>query len=246
MELQKLLFPKPEICMAETLYYHRNHRCELDAPNSILNFRKDGIARFDTYFNGFSIGKWKKYTILGTLELEIELKGRFIVTLLNNEMINGAVVTRVIQEETITSENRKNWRFSFAGFNQKGIHSFILLAIEDGSQFFGGRYFTDDVSPEELPDVKLALNMCTFRKEKYIYRNVAQIRRELIDNEQSWLVQLSTLRSRTLLVAWEDSHGGLSIFWMTVNAWGSPTRLCWMTTSLSTQRCCAVHMSFSV
>lgn len=185
MELQKLLFPKPEICMAETLYYHRNHRCELDAPNSILNFRKDGIARFDTYFNGFSIGKWKKYTILGTLELEIELKGRFIVTLLNNEMINGAVVTRVIQEETITSENRKNWRFSFAGFNQKGIHSFILLAIEDGSQFFGGRYFTDDVSPEELPDVKLALNMCTFRKEKYIYRNVEQIRRDLIDNEQS-------------------------------------------------------------
>lgn len=185
MELQKLLFPKPEICMAETLYYHRNHRCELDVPNSILNFRKDGIARFDTYFNGFSIGKWKKYTILGTLELEIELKGRFIVTLLNNEMINGAVVTRVIQEETITSENRKNWRFSFAGFNQKGIHSFILLAIEDGSQFFGGRYFTDDVSPEELPDVKLALNMCTFRKEKYIYRNVEQIRRDLIDNEQS-------------------------------------------------------------
>lgn len=185
MELQKLLFPKPEICMAETLYYHRNHRCELDAPNSILNFRKDGIARFDTYFNGFSIGKWKKYTILGTLELEIELKGRFIVTLLNNEIINGAVVTRVIQEKTITSENRKNWRFSFAGFNQKGIHSFILLAIEDGSQFFGGRYFTDDVSPEELPDVKLALNMCTFRKEKYIYRNVAQIRRDLIDNEQS-------------------------------------------------------------
>lgn len=185
MELQKILFPKPEICMAEALYYHKNDRCALDAPNSILNFRKDGSARFDTYFNGFSIGKWKKYTVLGTLELEIELKGSFIVTLLNNELINGAVVTRVIQEKTIISKERKTWSFSFAGFDQKGVHSFKLLALEDGSRFFGGRYFTGDACQEDLPDVKLALNMCTFKKEEYIYRNVERIRQSLIENEQS-------------------------------------------------------------
>ncbi len=189
MELQKILFPKPEICMAEQLYYRPNERCRLDAQNSILVFEKDGYAEFNTYFNGFSMGKWKKYTILETLKLEIEISGVFVVSLVNYELINGAVVAKVVDEQIISAADRKRFTFSYEGFHQKGIHGFILCANTSQAMFFGGRYFTDEVSPEQLPEVKLALNMCTFRREKYIYQNVARLMSHSLENPKSPLYQ---------------------------------------------------------
>lgn len=189
LELQKILFPKPDICMAETLYYHRDEECLLKIPDSVLNFNKGSRVSFDTYFNSFSIGKWYKYTILGELKLELELSGSFTVSIVNYELINGAIVGKVIDEQMVSSEKKEKFVFSFAGFHQKGMHSFILLAQTEGSEFYGGSYFTDDVDANQLQEVKIALNMCTYMREKYIARNVARIRSALIEAPESPLYQ---------------------------------------------------------
>ncbi|MFQ9152753.1 MAG: hypothetical protein ACLR6B_15980 [Blautia sp.] len=40
-------------------------------------FHKGGAADFNTFFNSFSIGKWRKYTVLETVSLSLKLQGSF-------------------------------------------------------------------------------------------------------------------------------------------------------------------------
>lgn len=183
-ELQKILFPSPDTCMAEVLYYHRNEHCFLETESCDLRFEQDGRASFDTYFNGFSVGKWKKYTKLGTLCLRLELSGCFTVSIVNNELVNGAIVGKVIDERIVSSAERKTFDFSYEGFHQKGMHTFILTASEDDSRFYGGTYYTP-VETDDLADVGIALNMCTYRREAYIYRNLDRVRENILDNADS-------------------------------------------------------------
>lgn len=183
--LQRILLPQPDICMAETLYYHRNEKCFLETQNGRLCFEQDGRVSFDTYFNSFSIGKWKKYTNLDALHLRMEISGSFTVSIVNYELINGSIVGKVIDERIVASEERTAFAFSFEGFHQKGIHAFILVSNCAESYFYGGVYYTIVEDESTLDNVNLALNMCTFRKEEYIYRNLERLQKRILDDPAS-------------------------------------------------------------
>ena len=47
----------------------------------------------DSFFNSFAIAKWRRYTRLDNLQLQIELKGRFHVQVLNAYYMNTAPFT---------------------------------------------------------------------------------------------------------------------------------------------------------
>lgn len=56
MNIQTLLYPQADICGIEEMY-----------------FRRSGcVLSLETYFNAFSIGKWRKYTIIDNLSLYIQ------------------------------------------------------------------------------------------------------------------------------------------------------------------------------
>ena len=95
MEIQKILFPEVGRCTEKELYYRTEQECSRPTPgvlheqtlmenqrkaledvanNSRITFsyeekqitmQKDAVVAFDTYFNGLSIEKWKKYTVIG-------------------------------------------------------------------------------------------------------------------------------------------------------------------------------------
>ncbi|MGN0292889.1 MAG: glycosyltransferase [Lachnospiraceae bacterium] len=71
-------------------------------------------------------------------------------------------------------ESRKTTRSAF--------YYLKLVSLEDGSCFYGGRYLTG-----AMPDqsVRAALNICTFKREEYVLRNVSDICRILLDNQKS-------------------------------------------------------------
>ena len=56
MILQKIIFPKEDLCAEKELYY----RGDLEKEGETI--------QFNTYFNSFSIEKWKKYTNLENLK----------------------------------------------------------------------------------------------------------------------------------------------------------------------------------
>ena len=87
MIIQPLLFPKQEVCPEQKMYYR---------------IKEDKIS-LETYFNAFSIGKWKKYTDLDNLYFEVESEEALQFTCVNavGSVAAGHDCTReMIQKES--------------------------------------------------------------------------------------------------------------------------------------------------
>ena len=60
MILQHLLMPRAGICNQQNMYVRVDEKnARFVNEHQALSFCKGGTARFDTYFNGFSIEKWQ-------------------------------------------------------------------------------------------------------------------------------------------------------------------------------------------
>lgn len=57
-----------------------------------------------------------------------------------------------------------------------------VLSLEDGGTLYGGRYLTSARADEQ---VRAALNICTFKREEYVTRNVQNICDILLDDPKS-------------------------------------------------------------
>ena len=59
MKIQSILYPMGEICTEQSMYYRDVGECRI----------------FNTYFNLFSVAKWKKYTDITQIKLVFEARG---------------------------------------------------------------------------------------------------------------------------------------------------------------------------
>lgn len=169
--LQRLLAPKPGICTEEILYYGRDGALH-DGEN--LRFQWGNTVRFDTYFNGFSYDKWKQYTRVGRITLVLRLCGSFRILLAKNKLSNGQAVETILCGENVCCEQEQEFRFDYPD-DADGVLFFTLQALADGGRYAGGWYETE-VPGDALRPVKLALAICTFRREAFVTHNVASIR----------------------------------------------------------------------
>ena len=143
-------------------------------------------AGFDTYFNCFSIGKWTKYTRLDNLKLRIELKGSFQVTLLHMYSMYTEPFEHPFCERVCRASERTAFEFDIpCQAWEEGIVSFRLYSLEtEDNVYYGGAWMTD-VDESTLNPINIAIDICTYRREKYVKRNVALLNREIIENEAS-------------------------------------------------------------
>ena len=212
MKIQEILFPQIGRCTEEELYFRKTaggrrpaekgyeemvsamaEACEIwenrgkvsyDSAGGQLNLEKGGNVRFDTYFNGFSMEKWKKYTILSDLSLELELSGHIKVTLISEEKVFGDIIRTVLAEYTAESEGRKTFTFAFPEGNGRGMYSFELEALSDGCRMYGGNY-TTDVPEDRRNEVRIGIGICTFRREAFIEKNLGILRECILENASS-------------------------------------------------------------
>lgn len=196
-KLQDILWPKVGLCGEKLLYYRTEkgpfHGKEFEEKENIkvkrldgegFIFKEDGVVSFDTYFNCFSVEKWKKYTVLNEVFLEIEYKGKFRVTLYSIEKVLDDLIEKEISEEVISAKERKTVKLIFPESKVTGLLSFKVEALEDGSCFYSG-FFLTDVEPEKIHEVKIAIGICTFRRERYVIKNLGILNEHIIKNEKS-------------------------------------------------------------
>ena len=79
MILQKILLPNFNICQEKELYY----KGDLEKDNSLVEF--------NSYFNSFSIEKWKKYTKLENLTLSISCSGIGDINIVNSYLVKDKI-----------------------------------------------------------------------------------------------------------------------------------------------------------
>ena len=138
MKLQNLLMPQAGLCMQQDMYFRLNKKVHVSDCQQSLTFRKHGVAWFDTYFNGFSIEKWKKYTVVREVAVTLLLKGRFEIQLCSKEKIHQTISERQLSVTAFDSEEITAVTLPFRSYEEKGMYFIRLEALEDGAQYWSG------------------------------------------------------------------------------------------------------------
>lgn len=134
---------------------------------------------FASYLNSFSLAKWKKYTGIKNVSLNIKICGDFQINLIGcyqQGKGRGAIRGKIchIQEPT-------ELEIPFEGTNAE-IVGFEILAISN-CYIYGGYYFTE-ISEKQLRPIELSIVTVTFKKEDFITRNLSLLNREIFNSNE--------------------------------------------------------------
>ena len=184
MDIKKILLPvEPEV--DEKLYYRRDDKVSV-MTNGGLKFQLDGQVDFDTYFNSFSTGKWKKYTVVENVQIALVIKGVFSVELVHQFLENKVIQTEVISSTEVSSNELGQFVFDFGKNRSEGIYFFKCHALAEESEIHEGRYLSDKLLSINL-NINIMVDICTFKREEFVYRNLSLLKRDILENPDSAL-----------------------------------------------------------
>lgn len=185
--LQNVLLPQLGICTEEKLYYRKEKKKKNSEYffDGKLKIEKNNQVDFGTYFNGFSYGIWKKYTEINNLNLELVLKGKFKVIVYQMELINNMVIKKILQKKKVAVMEKTTIQLNATPFEDNGQVGFALEGLETDAYFYGGKYYT--LCEEEVKLPRIGVDICTYKRERYVYRNFDNLKRYLDTSESSIL-----------------------------------------------------------
>ncbi len=185
------------VCDVKELYY-RAVDCELK--NDAVVFCRGGKLAFNTYFNCLSYSKLKNFTTIRHLSYSLRAKGKFVVRIVQSKLtkeildkfegFDYAIAHRlpfeyphidfeksVLEEKEIDGDGTIT--FDISALDGDGLCYLEVESLEDGAVFFGGSLETSD---EKQREPKVAIAICTFKREKYVLANVERMRAEFDNN----------------------------------------------------------------
>ena len=182
MILQNILWPSVDVCMQEEMYFRR--RAGAVRQGQEILFIKGSSVSTDTYFNGVSVDKWKKYTNIGRISLCVHLQGSFCIRLIYKQKMHKKIYEKIVMETYVNNIQLSDVTLEFP--EGDGMAFFYIEALENDGVFSGG-YYTANVEATCVKDVKLAIGICTFRRERYIEHNLKILRKYMLENPMSEL-----------------------------------------------------------
>ena len=158
IQLQSILKPSEDICDVKELYYHQNH----------------GRIDFDGYFNLFYIKKRKKYTVIDGLILSLRLKGYTSITVFHDREELQTVEMNALQES--------NYRIELPyGEYKDGVFWFSATESEQTADKELKGFFLGRIDNEQVRTINIGIDICTYRREEYVVRNLNQLRTKLLE-----------------------------------------------------------------
>ena len=176
MILQNIVFPKIGICTEEELYFKKlREDSSYDYEHSILNVVPGDIITFNSYFNAFLADRWKKYTDISNCFLKVKGSGKGIIKIYRYSSFNGM---ELIKSYDVTLETSGTDVPIFSGSEE--IYGIVFLAYEAKtlSNIASGEFYCDD---NPVNDVSLGIVITTFKREKYVKRNIDSLNKYLFD-----------------------------------------------------------------
>lgn len=179
-KIQNIVLPEMEICEREKMYVKKDGEVYLSHDKIVM--MKGSICKFSTYFNSFSLNKWKKYTNINNLTLRINLNGYFKIDIYSVYTFRNNIVMECIGSENVEICGEKDINIDIS---KNDNIFFVLTAFRDNSEFYSGYYYTN-TDESFLNDVSINIVMCTFRREKFLLRNVKLIYEKLMLNQKKY------------------------------------------------------------
>ena len=174
---QSMTWPENE---EENLLYVRTDGeiCRSRA-NSCVLLKKGNYCQLDTYFNSMSTGKWKKYTKVENLLIDVSIKGSGIIRVC---FLDRANIKQVLWESEWSGNGEQTELPCKISIPDNGMFYLEFEASEDHTEF---RNFTFSTNIEERREIKLSAVICTYKREKDIQRTLTAVTEEIYQNADS-------------------------------------------------------------
>ena len=175
-KLQRSVFPKIDLCTEQDLYFRVNEFARFDLKENIIYFEKNGRIFTDTYFNSFTIGKWKNNTIIEDLNLKIKFKGKIkLIFKLNHLYFN----TKILNELCFESKEVKEVLIPLSFFEdlKDGMLFFEIRGLET-SEVYSFEYFTNT---QVKHNINLGIVITHFNRQQYVLPALERLKKELIE-----------------------------------------------------------------
>lgn len=135
------------------------------------------------YINAFSLGKWCTYCDIKKISLHLELKGSVAVRVVYVRADGKRIRRKQIAGGRVDAGQGKEAVYDIP-LDRQGVVYFSLRSLSDRAEC-GGAFFEGDTGTEK--DVTIALNICTYRREKDLMRNLQLLRSSFLENRDSVL-----------------------------------------------------------
>jgi galactofuranosylgalactofuranosylrhamnosyl-N-acetylglucosaminyl-diphospho-decaprenol beta-1,5/1,6-galactofuranosyltransferase len=180
VSIQSIIFPNLHICDVEKMFFRANSKVSFDYDKQILHMSKGGVVKFDTYFNGFYLDNWKSHTRVKYLGACLNLKGSFKIGIYNIDIFGEA--KSLISQQLVVAEDLEivsvldNLDLSEC----TGMIYIETEALDDRCEIAGGYFYA---CTEQKTDIKLAIVICTYKRESYVNKNIQLLQDILLDRE---------------------------------------------------------------
>ena len=152
--------------------------------NSFLFPNKDNCD-FATYFNSFSYRKWKTYTNIENLNLQLVLNGKFNIVLVAYQEEYGKIKKYFLDEQTVVAEKNNPIDIKYPTLDKDyTIIAFELKAMSKNCEIYSGYYYTH-IDETLLRNVSISLVTTTFKKEQFIIPNIEMLKKEILDSNEA-------------------------------------------------------------
>ncbi len=169
MELQSILYPAEKNSDEEQIYFHRDGEWIL----------------FDGYLNLFYLEKHHKYCDFEDLTLELEMNGIKKIQLMHDRESFYELDLETGREKANTgrkigSHGFKRYSFKLPYVEKtKGVFWFKILP--GSKDFFCRGYY--GTGADGNGNIKIAVNICTFKRERYVIRNMKALSKWAIEED---------------------------------------------------------------
>ena len=158
------------------MYYGKE--CRYSEEKSALFIKS---ADFFTYFNSLSLYKWKKYTNAGKIGLNLVCEGKCKITLFGYRRENKKIKKEIFLSKEYDLKEKTEIALDIPENVQANSVGFRI----DGNCILYSGYWSAETDEAILNDVKISVVTVTFRKEDYIRRNAAILKKELFESNES-------------------------------------------------------------
>jgi len=185
MIIQPIIFPKKENLSTDMLYFQSYGDVSFDTNTQHLIFQENAQISFNSYFNSFSLNKWKEYTTLDNLFLQVTYQGNFSLSIFTRDLKDKLVFEQTQQQINLSSPVKDLIEIALPELDHDMVF-FTLKALDDQSVFFEGGYCSQ-ISEKNMNPTDICVVICTYKREEYIKKNIRILKKYILENRESLL-----------------------------------------------------------
>ena len=177
--IQTLITPGKTLCSIQEMYIRGSGKVRTPLSNNHIHFMERGTKiTTDTFYNGLSVGVWKKYCKIDALGFLLRGEGKFQIRFgLHRRFMAHQWLWE--GELELVRESAGYIMLPFWQSLEDGLLYCEITSLTSDAWLTGASFFTTDAP---LHDVKLGLVITHFNRQKQAATAISRIRTELLED----------------------------------------------------------------